>query len=278
MKIAITGATGYVGSRLSEFLVAHSHEVLRLSRRAVEGPWAAYSLGDDPELLPWQGVDALIHLAYDFTARTPQEVLDRNVHPSIGLFQAASRAGVKHLLFISSMSSFEDCRSNYGKAKFMVEKEVLRLGTTVIRPGLVWGNHPGGVMGTLETLVAKCPVVPLLAGGNGLAQYLVHEEDLSRAILVMLERFPEVATYPVTVANPTSMTLKAILKTIATRTQRTRIFVPAPWQLAMAVLKLAEALGMETLFRSDSLTGIVHGNPDVDFSGIPEGLSCRQFC
>ncbi|MEO5713808.1 MAG: NAD-dependent epimerase/dehydratase family protein [Luteolibacter sp.] len=278
MKIAVTGATGYVGSRLSEFLREHSHEVLALSRRPVEAPWAAYTLGDDPDLLPWYGVDVLIHLAYDFTARNWQEILDRNVNPSIALFQAARRAGVRHLIFISSLSSFEGCRSDYGKAKLMIEKEVMRLEATVIRPGLVWGKQSGGVMGTLETLVARLPVVPYLAGGNGLAQYLVHEEDLARAILVMLEKFPEGVPHPVTIANPTSLTLRAILRTIATRTRGKRLFVPAPWQFAMVVLKTAEMLGVKTLFRSDSLTGIVHGNPDADFSGVPAGLSCRPFC
>ncbi len=278
MKIAITGATGYVGSRLSHFLREHSHQVLTMSRRPVEGPWASYSLGDDPELLPWKEVDALIHLAYDFTARNWQENLDRNVNPSIALFQAAREAGVRHLIFISSMSSFEGCRSNYGKAKLMVEMEVMRLGATVVRPGLVWGKRSGGVMGTLETLVARLPVVPYLTSGNGLAQYLVHEEDLSLAILVLLEKHPEGARDPVAVANPDSLKLGDILRTIAKRTGRQPLFVPVPWQLAMIVLKAAETLGVRTLFRSDSLTGLVYGNPHVDFKRVPDGFTFRQFC
>ncbi len=86
MKIAITGASGYVGNCISNCFRAHGHEVLSLSRRPCAAPWVSYALGDDPQLLPWKGVDVLVHAAYDFTPRSWPEILDGNVTKLDGRF------------------------------------------------------------------------------------------------------------------------------------------------------------------------------------------------
>jgi len=65
MKVAITGAGGFVGSALVPFLTAGGHEVVRLVRRA---PRAAGEARWDPaggnvERAALEGVDAVVHLA-----------------------------------------------------------------------------------------------------------------------------------------------------------------------------------------------------------------------
>ncbi len=277
MKVAITGASGYVGTCISNCFRAHGHEVLAMSRRPCAAPWVSYALGDDPKLLPWENVDLLVHAAYDFTPRTWQEILDRNVTPSVELLQAAQQAKVGRLIYISSMSSFEGCRSNYGKAKLMVESEARELGATIVRPGLVWGERSGGVMGTLEKLVAALPVVPYLTGSGQLKQFLIHETDLSEAIISIAGMPSSRSATLHSVTHPTPVSLLAILKSIASRSDRSRVYVPVPWQLAMAGLKFIEILGIHSLFRSDSLTGLVHGNPDLKISNPPAGVCYRPF-
>lgn len=277
MKVAITGASGYVGTCLCNGFRAHGHEVLALSRRPCPEPWMSYTLGDDPTLLPWDNVDVLVHAAYDFTPRTRQEIIDRNVMPSIGLLQAAKQAKVARLIFISSMSSFDGCRSNYGKAKLMIEREALELGAAIVRPGLVWGEHSGGVMGSLERLVAKLPIVPFLAGGANLKQFLIHETDLSDAVVAIAESLPTASGTLHSVTHPDPVSLLAILQSIAKRSHRTRLYVPVPWQLVMAGLKFTEVLGIHSLFRSDSLTGLVHANPHFEISPPPAGICYRPF-
>lgn len=277
MRVAITGASGYVGTCISNGFRAHGHEVLALSRRPCAAPWISYSLRDDPTLLPWENVDVLVHAAYDFTPRTWREILDGNVTPSMKLLKAAKHAKVGRLIFISSMSSFEGCRSNYGKAKLMIEREAIDLGATVVRPGLVWSEPSGGVMGTLEKLVAKLPVVPFLTGGANLRQFLIHEADLSEAIVAIAETPPSESGALHSVTHPDPVSLLAILKSIAKRSNRSRLYVPVPWQLTMAGLKFLEIFGISSLFRSDSLVGLVHGNPDFEVSSPPAGICYRPF-
>lgn len=263
MKIVVTGASGYVGGRITESLRRHGHEVIAFSRRKTAPPWHPYSLSDDPATLPWSGVDVLVHAAYDFTARTAEEHDARNTKPSIALFDAAHVAGVRKLIHISSMSAFDGCSSHYGKSKLTVENHVLRLGATVLRPGLVWGDQPGGVMGALERLVMQFPVIPCLTGPHGLPQYLIHESDLCNALIQLLNLEQSATSAVIQVASPSLRTIKQILIHIAVRHRLHRMFIPIPWQIALIGLKCAEFVGLSLPFRSDSLVGLVHANTSL---------------
>ena len=277
MRVAITGASGYVGACISNCFRAHGHEVLALSRRPCAAPWVYYALGNDPLSMPWDTVDVLVHAAYDFSPRNWKEIIEVNVTPSVELFQAARQAKVGRLIFISSMSSFEGCQSNYGKAKLMIECEARKLGAAIIRPGLVWSETSGGVMGTLEKLVVKLPVLPFLTGGTNLKQFLIHQTDLSEAVVAVAESLPSWAGTLHSVTHPYPVSLLAILKSIAKRSHRSRLYVPVPWQFVMAGLKFMEALGLPSLFRSDSLVGLVHANPHFEISPPPAGICYRPF-
>jgi len=90
---------------------------------------------------------------------------------------------VDKIIFLSSISAFEGCRSLYGKAKLEIEKVAADLGATIIRPGLVYGSErPGGMYGSLQRVVARFPIMPLIGSGKHL-QYLVHEDDLCELLL-----------------------------------------------------------------------------------------------
>ncbi|MFJ4653282.1 TIGR01777 family oxidoreductase [Nocardia sp. NPDC088792] len=97
--IAITGASGLVGSALSAFLTTGGHRVISLVRRA---PANAYERQWDPEspsadLL--EGVDAVIHLAGAsiagrFTAAHKQAIADSRIEPTRRLAELAGSTGV----------------------------------------------------------------------------------------------------------------------------------------------------------------------------------------
>ncbi len=66
LRIALTGASGLIGSRLTGFLADAGHEVFRLVRREAragqnEIPWDPVAGSIDPERL--EGMDAVVHLA-----------------------------------------------------------------------------------------------------------------------------------------------------------------------------------------------------------------------
>ncbi|HXE41644.1 MAG TPA: NAD-dependent epimerase/dehydratase family protein, partial [Candidatus Baltobacteraceae bacterium] len=147
---AITGSNGYVGSCVKNYFTSHGWEILELTRRPKAGVRATqFQLGDDlsPQLLV--GVNALVHCAYDFKPLTWNEIVAVNVEGSRKILEAARAAGIPKIIYISSISAFNGCKSLYGKAKLEIEKIALSNGALVIRPGLVWGNPPGAMFGKL---------------------------------------------------------------------------------------------------------------------------------
>lgn len=277
MKIVLTGASGFVGGRILQTLEAAGHEVLRLSRREMPGPWQRYALGDDPAHIPWDGVGALVHAAYDFTGRSREETFARNVRPGITLLEAARQAGVPRLVFISSMSAYTGCRSDYGRAKCELEREVAARQGISLRPGLVWGETSGGVMGSLERLVDRLAIVPYPHGRGGLSQYLVNEEDLGWVVARSVLPTTQIPAGPCSVAHPAPVALRSILRQNARRAGKSRCFLAVPWPCVMAGLRSAELVGLRLPVRGDSLVGLVRGNPSPVLCDQVFGITLRPY-
>lgn len=267
-KCAITGAAGYVGSAIRRCLASQGWEIVELGRRrsSEAANHISYDLASNPENIPWAGVDALVHCAYDFHLTRWEDVQRVNVEGSRRLLESAKENGVAHGVFISSLSCFEGCRSLYGKAKLLIEAEAIRLGFGVVRPGLVWGNSPGGMMGSLMRVAAKSNAIPLIGDGS-FPQYLVHEDDLARLVFALCTQ--TTPARPISAANPEQNSLRSVLEKIATKHGRKPFFIPVPWRLILAGLKTLELFHLPTPFRSDSLIGFVFQNPAPDFS-LPE--------
>lgn len=273
-RVVITGAAGYVGSAVARRFDGAGWEVLALGR----GPKAdvAYRLEEVPAV-DWTSVDALVHCAYDFKLMRWEDIERVNVRGSIRLLKGARAGGVKKGVFISSLSSFASCRSLYGQAKLAVESEALELGFAVLRPGLVYGNRPGGMMGGLEAAVRSAPVVPLIGDGSS-PQYPVHEADLAEAVFQLCQPGAEVPDEPVSLAAGEAISFRELLRRIAARHGAKPIFLPVPWRLILLGLRTLEMAGLHPPFRSDSLIGFVFQNPDPDFEPARRlGLHCRPF-
>ena len=224
----------------------------------------------------FQGADALIHCAWDMRATGWDQIHKTNVSGSIRLFEAAANEGVRKLIFISSISAFEGCQSMYGQAKLEVEKAVFKLDGVVIRPGLVYGDCPGGMAGVLSSVAARFPVIPIV--GRRKLMYLCHEEDLTRLIAMLVDMKERRWLRPITCANPEPITFGEIVKRFARAKGRKVTLVPVSWKLVWGMLRSLEALGLPTGFKSDSLVGLMNPNPNPDFQMQQElGLEFRPL-
>lgn len=115
MRVAVTGATGNLGTALLERL-AHDPEVtsvLALSRRepAVLPPnatWSHLDMSRDRDLRSaFDGVDAVVLLAWIFQpTRDPVRTWNTNVRGSLRVFDAVARAGVEALEYASSIGAY----------------------------------------------------------------------------------------------------------------------------------------------------------------------------
>ena len=274
---AITGSNGYVGGCVKNYFAARGWEILELVRQPKSGARAiAFQLGE--EILPssFENASALVHCAYDLKLVRREAIRAVNVEGSRKIFEAARAAKIPKIIFISSISAFDGCRSLYGQAKLEIEKIALENGALVIRPGLVYGNHPGGMVGKLVAQIRKSSVIPVIGGSQ--MQFLLHDEDLCAFIEKFAAGNIALAPRVLTAANDQPLAFRQLLLEIARALGKKPKFIPLPWRLVWLGLKSAEMCGLKLNFRSDSLVSLMHPNPQPDFSANAKaGLVCRPF-
>ena len=278
-RCAVTGASGYLGSRIVRHFRQRGWPVLEMSRALTRSEFAVpYSLTDEITPDVFKGIDALIHCAHDFNARTEAEMRRVNIEGSLRLFRAAKSAGVGTVIFISSMAAFEGCRSLYGRAKLEIEGAAMRQGAMVVRPGTIYGQDAGGLTKSLRQVVKKLPVVPVIGSGKH-PLYLAHEADVCELLFALCEkRVAANITGPINACARPAVSFGQLLKTLAAAEGKRPIFVPVPWPLVLGGLKFLEALGLKPGLRSDSVTSLVHFNTQPDFTMTARlGLPFRKF-
>lgn len=189
MRLALTGGTGFVGGRLLEMAVDAGHEITALTRRPREDRerirWIDGSL-DDREALSRlvYDADAVIHVAGVISARDAAGFEKGNVAGTLAVLAAATAAGVRRFVHVSSLAAREPKLSLYGASKAKSEELVMRSGLdwAVVRPPAVYGP---GDRETLELFrAARMGVMPLPPAGR---VSLIHADDLSRLLLALAD-------------------------------------------------------------------------------------------
>ncbi len=107
MVIAMTGASGLVGSALSAFLTTGGHQVIRLVRGPARTPDERQWQPDAPAPGLLSGVDAVVHLAGAsiagrFTAKHKSAIRDSRIEPTRLLAQAAADTDDGPAVFVSA--------------------------------------------------------------------------------------------------------------------------------------------------------------------------------
>lgn len=174
MKVLVTGANGHIGANVVRSLLREGHTVRAFVRqgadlRGLDGLDVEYAYGnvmDEASLEPAaEGCDAIIHLAavYKTIAKTAEEIVQPAIVGARNIFSAANKAGIKRIVYTSSIASIgfgnspddvrdgsiwnEDARNPYYVAKTQSEKEAQRLAKeygihiVVICPGMVLGPY-----------------------------------------------------------------------------------------------------------------------------------------
>jgi uncharacterized protein YbjT (DUF2867 family) len=189
MKLAITGATGFVGSHLIERAVAAGHEVRALTRRpqsaAAGVTWVEGAL-DRPDSLARlaEGCDAVIHVAGVINGDREAFRLG-NIVGTEHMLDAAAHAGITRFVHISSLAAREPSLSAYGWSKAESEEPVIAAGGdwTIIRPPAVYGPRDREMLELFRFAARR--VVPLPPGGR---LSVIHAADLCDLILACLDR------------------------------------------------------------------------------------------
>jgi len=111
LRIAVTGAGGFLGGALVRRFARAGHDVLALARRPIADlpARARAQIGDLTTLAAFDGaVDATIHCAAEIPAHCPDptRLYEANVAACARAFAASAIAGATHVVFCSSMSAY----------------------------------------------------------------------------------------------------------------------------------------------------------------------------
>ncbi len=185
--IAITGATGFVGSAVLDAALAQGHQVRALARRdqttRAGVAWVRGDLGDTAALAALvEGADAVIHVAGLTNTPDPATFVAANVTGTANVIAAMKLAGARRLVFVSSLSARMPGLSAYGASKAKAEAlvEASGLDWTTVRPPGVYGPRDVDYLEMFRT--AKWGFVPLPPGG---ASSIIHADDLARLLVAL---------------------------------------------------------------------------------------------
>jgi nucleoside-diphosphate-sugar epimerase len=223
MKVLITGADGYIGAVLAPLMLERGYEVTGLDCGYYRNGWF---YNDDRTWPPivgkdirrvtvadLQGFDAVVHLAElsndPLGEHDPRITFDINHRGSVGLAEAAKRAGVTRFVYTSSCSVYGAAadgsprdetsptapQTAYAQCKLLVERDVKRLADerftpVFLRNATAFGASPRMrfdiVLNNLAGWAWTTREIRMTSDGTPLRP-LVHVNDICEAIIACLE-------------------------------------------------------------------------------------------
>ncbi len=268
-RILITGATGFVGSALTRFLVADPTRVVCAAvrmRDAVLPPGVEEAVvGDLSAATDWRqaltGVDCVVHLAGrahvlgDTAADPVAEYRKVNVDATMTLARQAVSSGVRRLIFLSSVKvngeftvaggAFSESDTPaplsteldpYGASKLEAERGLLAIAVetglevVIIRPPLIYGP---GVKANFAALIrAVRRGIPLPLGAVHNRRSLIGLDNLL-GILVICINHPAAANQIFLVSDGEDLSTTDLIRRLGAAMQRPVRLIPVPeWLLA----------------------------------------------
>jgi len=186
--IALTGGTGFVGQAVIDEACRRGLSIKALARREqapCEGvEWVRGDLADTGALARLvEGADAVLHVAGVVNTPDPMGFHLGNVVGTEALVEAATLAGARRFVFVSSLAAREPGLSRYGKSKRHAEEVVQTssLDWTIARPPAIYGPRDREILDMFRG--AKWGVVPMPPAGR---TSIVHVDDLARLLLALI--------------------------------------------------------------------------------------------
>lgn len=244
--VALTGATGFIGSTLRRALVASGHSVRALTRRdcAPENgvTWIRGDLSDTTGLQQLvNGAEAVVHCAGTVRGASRADFHRVNVAGTAALLEVIHKqSATPRLLLISSLAARHPQLSWYAASKAESEALLTRengaLRWTIFRPTAVYGPGDREMRPLFEWLLRGWLPTPQPAGGRFT---LLHVEDLAGAVVQWLDTpHPGNETYEICDGMPGGYDARTLATLTAERLGKTVRVVPLPGRLLAIIARI----------------------------------------
>lgn len=281
-SLFVTGASGYLGNRVLALAPGPRQRgrILCLWR-------AARPAGDGFEIVPgdltagesyapWlQGCDTVLHMAAATGKTARAEYFRVNRDATATLVDQCRAAGVKRILYVSSIAAAFPAidRYYYAQSKLAAETRIRQSGLDycIVRPTMIFGKGAPVLEGLAR--LAGAPWIPLFGGGRNPVQP-VYVDDLARALWTILQtgRFHNEV---IEIGGPDVVTMRELLTQISVAVQgRPARLLPVPAAPVAAVLGWLEPLLLPwlplTAGQMQSFTANGSANPTPALDAGPE--------
>lgn len=285
MKILVTGATGFIGSKLCQVLSEGGDEVVAVTRGQTSANKSIVIINKVlSKETDWQGklqdIDVVIHLAgrahvmRDESENPYQAYADINIHATKHLAEQAAASRVKRFIYLSSVkvngertaeTAFSEKdkpqpEDDYGKTKWEAEKVLTKIAketgmeVVIIRPPLVYGE---GVKANFKSLIKLARLnIPLPFGAINNKRSLVFIENLINFILLCMHH-PAAANQTFLISDDDDVSTTQLIRYIKEASGTKDLLLPVPQSWLIFLLRL---IGKSPL--SDRL----YGNLQVDIT------------
>lgn len=302
MRIAVTGATGFVGRHLCKHLADQGHAVRALTRtpaRAGGLPQSVEQVAGDifnraalDRLC--DKADAVIHLVGIIMENPGKGITFERMHVEAtrNIVAAAQAAGVLRYVHMSALGSRMDARAEYHRTKFCAEEIVRgsRLAWSIFRPSIIHG--PAGEFTEMVAAWVRGQAPPFLfmpyfgsgPAGTGYRYHLqpVFVGDVAAAFELALHHPAAIReVYPL--GGPDIVTWPQLLTTFRDampNAPKWRKPLPIPAWYAGSLARAFAFFGMQTLLPFNEAQVIMSQEESTcDISKVREhlGLSPRGF-
>ena len=271
LKIALTGATGFIGRHVVDRLQEEKHSVAVLARDVARADFPKNVVVVQGDLQNEQALQSLtqnadvcIHIAGLISAVRKQDYVTANEQGTRRLVNVAVESGVKRFVHVSSMSAREPQLSAYGASKLagerIVEEFADRLSSVILRPPAVYGPGDKATLPLLKSLTHAVAVLP----SRATARFsLLHVHDLAR-IIVEAASSTRSGIVELGDGAPRGHDWRELAGVVAHLENRniTPMFLPKfiPFGIAMVAETLAKVKGQASMISRDKINELYHSD------------------
>ncbi len=258
---AVTGAFGYSGKYIARRLLDEGQTVITLTNSlSRENPFGGRVRAlpfhfDEPDSLAEQlrGVSVLYNTYWVRFNHSLFKHADA-VHNTLVLFEAAKKAGVERVVYVSITNPSLDSPLEYFRGKAVLEKALVESGLSyaILRPAVLFGKEDI-LINNIAWFLRRFPVFGVFGGGHYRLQP-IHVDDLAELAVAQGKSRDRAI---VNAIGPETFTYRDLVARIGERIGKPRPIVSVPPWFGYAIGRAMGPLVGDVIITRDEIEGLM---------------------